>query len=126
MPEPKDRKELIEKLKLEIQVLEKGGYGRSVRTPWEQPSYLRDSISCLNYTLKVKEFPCDTCFLMQFVPPEHRNKQEPCHFIPLNENGDTIDSLEGKPEKLEKALLDWLRITVDRLEREEAESQTKS
>ena len=123
---PFDRKEVIAALKLEIEILEKGGYRPSVRNPRQPTSYFRDSITCLNYTLKEKKEPCESCFLIDFVPPQLRNAEDPCHLIPLNEAGDTIASLEDKPERLEKALLDWLRATVDRLEREEAAGQGKS
>lgn len=121
MPQPMTRKEIIEALKLEIQIIERGGYGSSVRTPRKDPTYIRDSITCLNYALEEKQYPCEQCFLIEFVPPELRNTEEPCHHIPLNEKGDTIVSLAGKRDRLEKALLDWLRTTVDRLEQEERE-----
>lgn len=60
------------------------------------------------------------------MPRERHGEEEPCHHIPLNEKGETIASLAGHPEKIEKVLLDWLRATFDRLEREEAASKGAS
>lgn len=113
------RLETIEKLKLEMSILKDGGYGRSVRTPRVEPTYLRDTITCLNYGRQEEERePCERCFLMEFVPPEHAQLELPCHHIPLNASGDTIASLrdKGKREQLEQALLEWLDNTIRRLE----------
>lgn len=49
MPQPMSRKEIIDALKLEIPILERGGYGRSVRNPRQPTSYFRDSLNYLNY-----------------------------------------------------------------------------
>ncbi len=115
-----DKKEMIEKLKLEIKVIEKGGYNPSVREPRKEPRIFRDSVSCLNLGLEEKRDPCVQCFLIEFVPPEHRNAEEPCHYIPLNDRGDTVVSLEaeGDRERLQAELLGWLRFTITRLEKE--------
>jgi len=115
-----DRKELIEKLKLEIEVIEKGGYYPSVRDPRRELRIFRDSVSCLNVGLEEKKYPCTHCFLMEFVPPEYRNAADPCAYIPLNERGDSIASLEaaGDRDRLREALLGWLRSTIARLEAE--------
>ncbi len=116
------KQELIERLKLEIQVIEKGGYYPSVREPHKELRIFRDSVSCLNVGLEEKKEPCVHCFLMEFVPPEHRDKQEPCHYIPLNERGDTVASLsaQGNHDRLQDAVLHWLKTTVARLESETA------
>jgi hypothetical protein len=118
-----DKKEMIRQLKLEIEVIEKGGYYPSVREPRREPRYFRDSVSCLNLGIEEKQEPCTDCFLIDFVPPEYRNADgDLCHKIPLNERGDTVESLEreGNPDKLREAVLDWLRNTVQRLEKEVA------
>ena len=115
-----DKKEVLESLKLEIQMIERGGYNPSVRDPRREIRIFRDSVSCLNLGLEEKLEPCVHCFLMEFVPPEHRNAEEPCHYIPLNARGDTVVSLEaqGTHERLQAELLGWLRSTVTRLEKE--------
>jgi len=116
-----EKKEMIEQLKYEIKMIEKGGYSPSVREPRENPEIFRDSISCPNVGLKTKEHPCSSCFLSSFVPPEaFHSDANVCHQIPLNEKGDTIESLkaEDDPQKLQAAVLGWLKRTVARLEEE--------
>jgi len=79
-------------------------------------------VSCPNLGLEEKRTPCAHCWLMEFVPLQFRNSNDPCRFIPLNERGDSIDSLEaaGQREKVAAALLGWLRATIARLEAEVA------
>jgi hypothetical protein len=118
-----DKKEMIEKLKLELEILEKGGYAPSVHEPHWMPRIFRDSVSCPNVGLEIKIEPCSHCFLIEFVPPEYRNKEDACHYIPLNRRGDTVASLTraGKVEELHTALRTWLQKSMFRLA-EEAES----
>jgi hypothetical protein len=120
-----DKKEMIEKLNFEIEMIEKGGYYPSVREPRHNPEFFRDTITCPNVGLEgeKKEFPCSSCFLSQFLPPEMRNSNDDiCHKIPLNQIGDTIESLkaEDDPQKLQAIVLGWLKRTVAKLEEEVA------
>jgi hypothetical protein len=113
--------EITEKLKLERSILADGGYGCSVRAPRQELEYFRDSITCLNQGEFEKLHPCTECFLTEFVSPSHNNEMFPCHFIPLNSQGDTIDSLlqAGDKQRLEEQLLQWLDQTIGRLESQE-------
>ena len=114
-----DTNEMIEKLKFEIEMIEKGRYFPSVREPRRNPEIFRDTITCLNVGLEEKKYPCSSCFLSEFVPPEFRDSAGIiCHKIPLNKKGDTIESLKANedPYKLQGAVLDWLRKTVKALE----------
>jgi hypothetical protein len=115
-----ERRELIEKLKLELEVLEKGGYAPSVREPHREQRVFRDSVSCPNLGTEVKVDPCSSCYLMEFVPREHQEKADACHYIPLNERGDTTISLlqEHGEEALNAALHSWLQETIAHLELE--------
>jgi hypothetical protein len=116
-----DKNEMIEQLKFEIEMIEKGGYSPSVREPRHDPEIFRESIICLNVGLQEKEHPCSSCFLSEFAPLEVRNSGgEICHKIPLNEKGDTIESLKTAvdPSKLQAIVLGWLRKTVAKLEQE--------
>ncbi len=118
-----DKREMIEQLKLEIEVIEKGGYYPSVREPRKQLRPFRDSVTCLNLGLEEKQHPCTSCFLIEFVPPKLRTGEgDLCHKIPLNDRGDTVESLEreGNRDKLQAAILAWLKNTVARLEKEVA------
>ena len=110
------KEEVVEKLKLERSILADGGYGRSVRAPWRPTEYFRDSISCLNVGEAEQVHPCTDCFLINYMHPANREKHLPCHFIPLNAEGETIYSLLriGDVEKLEQLLLEWLDKTIER------------
>jgi hypothetical protein len=116
----KDKRDLLELLKTELDFIEKGGYGRSVRTPWRERSPFRDSLTCVNYALPEKSHPCAECHLIDFVPVEKRDELVPCHFIPLTPAGDTVEDLEvsGNQGKLESALKDWMRRKILDLEAE--------
>jgi hypothetical protein len=118
-----DKQEMIDQLKFEIEMTAKGRYYPSVREPHRSPEIFRDSITCLNVGLTEKEFPCSSCFLSEFVPAEARSLGgDLCHRIPLNEKGDTIESLTAAsdPYKLQETVLEWLKTTVARLEQEVA------
>src|SRR5437764_761626 len=112
------RDELLELLKFELSFLEDGGYGRSVRMPWLPTTAFRDSPSCLNFDEPTRPHPCSECALMQFVPAERRSDPLPCHQIPLNERGETVDSLymERTDAELQDKLAAWLRQTIHDLE----------
>ena len=121
-----DKKEMIQQLKFEIQMIEKGGYYPSVREARHAPEIFRDSITCLNVGLEEKEHACSSCFLSEFAPAEVRNSNDDiCHKIPLNEKGDTVESLkaEGDPYKLQATVLGWLKKTVEKLEQDLSASQ---
>jgi len=111
-------REILDELKLQRSILQDGGYGRSVRTPWKPTQLFRDSLTCLNFGSEVKEHSCNECLLWDWVPEEHRNAENACHLIPLNAQGDTIASLEaaGDRDKAEKALMGWLDKIIGELE----------
>lgn len=103
-------RDILELLKEDLDFIEKGGYGWSVRTPWQSKSTFQDS-SCINYGYPDRAHPCNECHLLDFVSPEHRTEAVPCHFIPLNTDGDTIEDLElqDNQAKFELEVNDWLR-----------------
>jgi hypothetical protein len=109
-----DDRDILEVLQAELKFIEQGGYGRSPRTPWKPKSAFQDSLTCINYQYPNKVHPCTACHLIEFVPPEARSEEIPCHFIPLNESGDTLDQLEAEDnqQKLEEALKAWLRARI--------------
>jgi hypothetical protein len=113
-----DDRDILEVLQAELDFIEKGGYGRSVRTPWKAKSPLQDSLTCINYAYLEKAHPCSECHLIDLVPGDKRSEQIPCHFIPLNESGETVDSLESEDNqhKLENALKAWLRAKITKIE----------
>lgn len=113
-----DDRDILEVLKFELAFLEQGGYGRSVRTPWKPTSVFQDSITCLNFGESEKVHPCSECLLIDFVPPQQRQAEVPCHHILLNPRGETVDSVNryDNQQELEEKVKDWLRATIQRIE----------
>jgi hypothetical protein len=116
----KDDRDILDVLKDELDFIEKGGYGRSVRTPWQPKSAFQDSLTCINYGYPYRTHPCNECHLIDFVSPEHKGEMIPCHFIQLNEAGETIEDLEleDNEAKLEREVRDWLRARIQSIEEE--------
>jgi hypothetical protein len=117
-----DNRDSLQVLKAELDFIEKGGYGRSVKTPWQPTSVFQDSSSCLNLGDPDRAHPCTECLFMDFVPSADRTEAVPCHHIPLDAMGRTIDELEWNENQseTEDAVKDWLRATIKRLEAAEA------
>src|SRR5947199_10649520 len=88
-----DKRDILEILKAELSFIEKGGYGRSVRTPWKPTSVFQDSLSCINYGYPYRAHPCRECLLNDFVPEGARAEAIPCHHIPLDAEGETVEAL---------------------------------
>lgn len=120
-----DIKEVIDQLKVQRSILKDGGYGSSVRTPWKSLQLFRDSLTCLNFDEVVKKHPCSECLLWDWVPEEHWDDDIPCHSIPLNDQGDSIASLEDTAarDRAEQTLLEWLDTTIAHLEEKLAKEQ---
>jgi hypothetical protein len=117
-----DDRDILEVLKEELDFIEKGGYGRSVRTPWKPKSAFQDSLTCINYGYPYRAHPCSECHLLDFVSPAHQSEAVPCHHIPLNELGETIEDLEAEDNeaKLERTVRDWLRARIKEIEEQRA------
>lgn len=118
----KDDRDILELLKDELDFIDKGGYGRSVRTPWKPTSAFQDSLTCINYGYPYRAHPCNECHLLDFVDPEHRSEEIPCHYIRLNDSGETIEDLEPEDNeaKLESKVKHWLRTKISEIEEERA------
>jgi hypothetical protein len=121
------QQEVLEALKFELTFLERGGYKRSVREPRKELSIFQDSPSCPNFGAATKIHPCAECFLIDFVPSEKRAEAVPCHYIPLNDRGDTVDGLAASGDEFEVqgALGGWLRKAIAAMERAEGTTQEK-
>jgi hypothetical protein len=114
----KDDRDVLEILKSELDLIEKGGYGRSVRTPWLPTSTFQDSLTCLNFGDPNRSGPCDECLLMALVPPERRSEKIPCHHIPVTQEGKTVHDLERSETQgeMEDIVKNWLRRMIAMLE----------
>jgi hypothetical protein len=117
-----DDRDILEVLREELAFLEKGEYRGSVRTNHDK-SIFQDSPTCINYGYPYRAHPCNECQLLNFVAPEQQNQWIPCHFISLNEFGDTIEFLElqNNEEKLEPTVKDWLQSSIKVLEEERSQ-----
>ena len=114
----KDNRDILELLKEELAFIEQGGYGRSVRTPWLPKSAFQDSLTCVNYGYLTREHSCSECHLIDFVQEEQKAEPVPCHLIPLNEAGETIEDLEAQNSqwRLELTLKRWMRGKIAEIE----------
>jgi hypothetical protein len=115
-----DRLEMLEALRLEIDMIRGGRYAPAAGEPTIMPRLLRDSITCPNVCLpdEQRQVPCDECFLHPFFPARVSTYMA-CHDIPLNEQGDTLARLQAKGdhENTQRVLLRWLEKTVADLEK---------
>jgi hypothetical protein len=108
-----DRRSVLEVLRYELNFLEQGGYLRKIEAG-QSLSPFQESLSCLNFGEPLRPHACRECLLYDFVPPNARTEEIPCHHIPLDPAGHTIASFlnENKPLDLERALKIWLRRTI--------------
>ena len=112
---------LDEVLQFELDFLEQGGYGRSVRRPWQPKVMFMDSPTCLNFNDPERPHACTGCVLMDFVPEEARTERVPCHHIPLTAKGETVANLFDPTDdsKLQDSVHNWLKETLKRVRTEE-------
>ncbi|HEX8815032.1 MAG TPA: hypothetical protein VF753_05990 [Terriglobales bacterium] len=112
MPLSKDENVLLA-LKSELEFLEKGSY----REPlvWRSTLIFEDSPICAAGGDGCAD--ASGCLLRRFVPTECQECQVPCRHIPLNDKGETVDSLYrmGTHEELEAALRSWLQAKIKEL-----------
>ena len=88
--------------------------------PRQVPETRRPVIRCRKHSLPVRRElrPFDPAL----VPAEHRQENIPCHHIPLNARGESVDDLEGSDnqQNMEENLAVWLRAAIRQLEAERA------
>ncbi len=113
---PDSRLETLTLLKQELEFLERGGYGGTL--PWRPVSMFLDSPSCPNRLDVERATPCPHCWLYQFVPEQFRQELPPCHFIALNQAGESVHSMSRQytTAEVEEALRQWLKAEIRRLE----------
>jgi hypothetical protein len=111
--------DLIRLLEAELDFIESGGYAPKAGQPAQDKPMFLNSISCINHWLVPgHDSEChEDCILLNAVPAEHRTEGLPCHFIPLNQRGETVKSIEetGDRDRLEKEVKGWIRSTIERL-----------
>ncbi len=111
--------DLIRLFETELDFIEGGGYGSPAGQPSKGKSVFSHTPVCINsWTVPGhKSGEHDECILLDLVPEEHKKKDLPCHFIPLNDAGDTVRSLEekGDRDRLEAEVKSWLKTKITRL-----------
>jgi hypothetical protein len=123
---PEDKADVLEVLKTELNFLEMGGYSLGRWASLGPEFIFEDSPTCINYDRTENPSPCTGCALMHFVPLERRSERIPCRHIPLNASGATLDSLyrDNDRRAVEEAVGNWLRCTIDRLEKQRTVSSS--
>jgi len=118
----KDKRQLVDVLRQELQFVEKGGYRHPSHAAWRPQFMFQDSPTCLNFSFNDIPAPCTDCVMMQVVPADSQQRKFPCRYIPLNERGETLDLLyrAGTQEETQAAFKNWLKSTIARLERQQA------
>lgn len=113
-----DKRDLLTVLKPELEFVERGGYRNLSLSSWRPQFIFQDSPTCLNFNPAQPPKPCTDCVLLQLVPTNLRDRNIACRYIPLNEQGETIDSFyrSGTREELESAFRKWLHAAIQRLE----------
>lgn len=124
----KDNRNLLSVLKAELEFLEKGGYRDAGRVSWRPKFIFQDSPTCLAFEPAQQPVSCVDCIIIQLMPENLRIEKIPCRFIPLNERGDTLDSLyrTSTQEEIESVVGQWLKTRIARLERDTAENARAS
>jgi hypothetical protein len=119
-----NRKTVLRTLQAELNFLDRGGYGSSMRTPWRSPYIFEESPSCPNFGNPTRPHECKDCWLVLFVPQELREEQVPCRFVQLTPEGVTVDSLYRYATQVEteEALRKWLQQRIHELSDELSEA----
>jgi hypothetical protein len=108
--------EILNLLKHELAFLERGGYGGAL--PWRPVSIFLDSPSCPNRLDVEPSTPCPECWLFEFVPEYFHEEVAPCHFIALNQDGESVHSMSPQYAQVEvvEAVRNWLKAEIRRIE----------
>ncbi len=111
--------DLIRLFETELDFMEGGGYGAPAGQPNKAKAVFSHTPVCINsWVVPGHKSDChDECILLDLVPEDHKKEDMPCHFIPLNDVGDTVRSLEekGDPDRLEAEVKSWLKTKITRL-----------
>jgi hypothetical protein len=124
----RDGRKLLTVLKAELDFVQKGGYRLTARSCWRPQFIFQDSPTCLNFDGTQEPRSCSDCTMSELAPPELRESKIPCRYIPLNDRGETVDSLyrTATLEELEAVLTDWLVATIQKVEKAQTPSQHSS
>lgn len=107
-------KERLVVLSKELQFLDRGGYSSPIQ--WRSARIFEDSPTCPKD--RWSACPHGDCVLLESVPEQSRHEAIPCRYIPLNESGETLETLyrTATNEEIQKTLREWLLKTIAGLE----------
>lgn len=119
----KDRRNLLRVLQSELIFLNAGGYSAWAGARWRLPLIFEESPACPNFNDMSHGTSCQDCALMRLVPLRARNTPVPCRHIVLDSLGQSLSSLyqTSTQEELTRVYGNWLRRTIEQLERKEAQ-----
>ena len=114
---PQDLNGILQILRYELNYLEQGGFDRDHALLGTESPFL-GTIACINFGDPIQTHACRECLLHQFVPEDKRTEDFPCHYIRLNDSGETIAGFitNNDERHMVSALDGWLRNTIARLE----------
>ncbi len=107
-------KDRLRVLRSELQFLDGGGYRPPIQ--WRSARIFEDSPICPKD--RWSACPQGECVLLDFVPEQSRHEAIPCRYIPLDESGETLETLYSTAtnEEIQKTLREWLHKTIEELE----------
>jgi hypothetical protein len=110
------RREVLALLKKELEFLERGGYGGT--ESWKPLSVFLDSPSCPNRLEVERSTPCPQCWLFNFVPERYSGALPACHFIPMTDDGKSVDVMSSHHSQAEirEKVKTWLQAEIQHLE----------
>jgi hypothetical protein len=96
----------------ELEFLESGGY--RLQMGWRPALVFEDSPTCPKRPHSA--CPNTQCALLDHVPAENRAQVVPCRHIPLNQGGETLQTmyLTATQEEIENTVREWLRKTIEK------------
>ena len=118
----RDKRDVVQVLEAELKFIEAKGYDEPSRHPWGVPLIFEDSPTCPNENDPTHPVACSDCVLTRFVPVERVGEKVPCRQIPLNDAGETVDTLYrwGTLEDAKLVLRNWLTNAIRKLKENRA------
>ena len=113
----RDKRDVVQVLEAELKFIEAKGYDEPSRHPWGVPLIFEDSPTCPNANHATPSVACSDCVLTRFVPVRRLSEKVPCRHIPLNDVGETVDTLYrwGTLADAKLVLRNWLTNAVRKL-----------
>ena len=110
-------REVLSLLKKELEFHERGGYGGTER--WKPLTVFLDSPSCPNRLDVERNTPCNQCWLFNFVPEQYGPELPACHFIPMTDDGKSVDTMKRQYSHAEMRdkVKTWLQAEIEHLEK---------